>query len=329
MRALRIVEPSRFEIVDLPRPAPGRGELLIRVRACGVCGTDLHILRGEYLGPYPVIPGHEFAGEVEAVGLGVRRFRPGDRVAVEPNLSCQDCPACLSNRENFCERWEGVGVTRPGAMAEFVVVTEAAAFAIGELPFAVGAFVEPLSCVVHGIERAGVDSGDRVLILGAGPIGILLLAMVRLHGAAEVTVVERNRWRLEVAAAWGADIRLDGLDEARSDAYDLVIDATGAPEVMARTPDFTRPAGRILLFGVPPRDARLKLEPFVLFRKELTLLSTYTSLRNSLQVIGLLQSGRLDPTPLVTHRLPLEDFGRAASMIGQGQEQVMKVLLIP
>ena len=132
MKALVIDEPGKARVADVPKPAPGPGEVLIRVERCGICGTDVHIFRGEYLGDYPITPGHELAGEVAAVGNGVASFAPGDRVAIEPNIACDSCPACLSNRQNFCENWKAVGVTLPGGMAEYVVAPADAVHALGE-----------------------------------------------------------------------------------------------------------------------------------------------------------------------------------------------------
>ncbi len=189
MRALRIPQPNQTEVIDLPVPEPGSGEVLIRVMASGICGTDVHILRGEYLGGYPVIPGHEFAGVVEAVGAGVTRCQVGERVAVEPNIACGHCVHCLNNRQNFCENWRAVGVTLPGGMAQYTLAPQEAVFSIGEMPFEVGAFVEPLSCVLHGLIHLDLAPATSVLVIGAGPIGILLLRGLRLTGTASVTVV--------------------------------------------------------------------------------------------------------------------------------------------
>ena len=173
-----------------------------QVMAAGICGTDIHIYRGEYLGTYPITPGHEFSGIVDAVGSGVSRFKEGDHVAVEPNISCNNCDACLNNRQNFCEQWQAVGVTRAGGMAQYVVAPENAAFLIGDLSFEEGSFVEPLSCVLHGIERARIRMGDRILILGSGPIGNLLLQSALLQGVTSITVVERNQAGLNWPKVW-------------------------------------------------------------------------------------------------------------------------------
>jgi threonine dehydrogenase-like Zn-dependent dehydrogenase len=214
-------------------------------------------------------------------------------------------------------------------MAQTVLAPEKAVFAIGNLPFEQAAFMEPLSCVLHGIERAGVHLADRIAILGAGPIGNLLLQVARLQGAAHVTVVERQAARADLARASGAERCFASLDALEADHYDLVIDATGSIPVMARAIDFARPGGTVLLFGVPPAGAAMEVEPFKIFRKGLTVLSSFTSRRNSYQAVSLLRSGLVDVTTLISHRLPLEQFEQGIDMVEQGLEDVRKVMILP
>lgn len=329
MKSLRINAPGALEIISLPRPEPGEGEVLLRVEASGICGTDIHIFRGEYMGGYPVIPGHEFAGVVEAVGAGVSRVQVGDHAAVEPNIPCGGCEECLNSRENFCLNWQAVGVTRAGGMSEYVLAPEQAVFSTGSLPFEAAAFMEPLSCVLHGMEHLSPRPGDRVLLAGAGPIGMLLLRSLRLWGASRVDVVERNPARLGFAAAEQAGEAFSELSEVRDNAYDCVVDATGAPAVMAQLLRPVRPGGRILWFGVPPSGSTLTLDPFMVFQKGLTICGSFTSRRNSYQALRLLESGRLRVDDLVSHRLPLADFTEGVKLIEGGGERVMKVMILP
>ena len=328
MRALTIAQANRVDVREMPVPDPAPSEVLIRVAACGICGTDVHILRGEYLGDYPIVPGHEFAGQVVAVGRGVSRIGSGDRVAVEPNIACDNCNPCLNNRQNFCQNWQAIGVTRQGAMAEYVTAPEKVVVEIGDLSYAQGAFIEPLSCVIHGIERAEIALGDRVAILGAGPIGLLLLQVALTRGAVEVTVLERQPARGALAEAYGARW-VPTLTALPEDAYDVVIDATGALPVMARTPALARKGGSVLLFGVPPRGAKLSLDAFTIFEKGLTVRSSFTSRRNTFQALALIRSGAVRVDDLVSHRLPLERFQEGVALIEEGQEDVVKVLMLP
>jgi 2-desacetyl-2-hydroxyethyl bacteriochlorophyllide A dehydrogenase len=297
--------------------------------ASGICGTDLHIYRGEYLGDYPVIPGHEFSGIVTVAGSRVTRFKVGDRVAVEPNIACDNCVHCLNNRQNFCLNWQAIGVTLPGGMEQYVTAPEKAVFSIGNLPYEQAAFMEPLSCVVHGVERAHIDLGDKVAILGAGPIGDLILQMARLQGAAQITVLENNPGRAELARQLGADQVVDRMEDLQPDTYDVVIDATGMISVMNRAIDFARHGGTVLLFGVPPSGKKMEFEAFKIFRKGLTLLSSYTSVRNSFQAVNLLQTGQVRVEALISHRLPLKELARALEMIESHDPAVKKVIMLP
>jgi D-arabinitol dehydrogenase (NADP+) len=329
METIVIQKPKEIKLVERNIPEPGPGEVLIKVMASGICGTDIHIFNGEYLGAYPVIPGHEFSGVVVSTGSMITRFKVGDRVAVEPNIACDNCIHCLNNRQNFCLNWQAIGVTLPGGMEQFVTAPEKAVFSIGELPFEQGAFMEPLSCVAHGVERAQLKLADQVAILGAGPIGNLILQMSRLQGAAHITVLENNPGRGELARQLGADLVCSRMEDLQPNTYDVVIDATGVISVMNRAVDFVRNGGTVLLFGVPPSGKIMEIEAFKIFQKGLTLLSSYTSVRNSFQAINLLRAGQIKVEPLISHRLPLEEIFKAIDMIEKHDPQVKKVIMLP
>ena len=334
MQAVVVESPGQASVAELPKPSARVGEVVIRVHVCGVCGTDVHIYKGEYLGDYPVIPGHEFAGDVVELGPEVTGFKVGDRVAVEPNLSCGRCRFCRINEQNFCENWEAIGVTLPGAMAEYVAVPSSAAFGIGELEYDAAAFMEPLSCVLHGMQKLDVRYGESVLVVGAGPIGMLLAQVARDSGAAKVVVADRVASRLELARelvgveAVDTGAGLDAAAELMPGGWDAVIDATGVPAVIEQTTALVRHGGRILLFGVAPNDAVARIKPFDVFRKGLSIFSSYTSLRNSVQALELIRSGRVDVARLVSHRLPLEEFEDAVKLLAD-PKGAMKIQLTP
>ena len=329
MKCIVIPRPGELILSEREIPEPGPGEVLIQVMASGICGTDVHIYHGEYLGSYPVIPGHEFSGVVTAVGSDVRRFKAGDRVAVEPNIACNNCVHCLNNRQNFCLNWQAIGVTLPGGMEQYVTAPEAAVFNIANLPFEQGAFVEPLSCVLHGVERARIKLADKVVILGAGPIGNLMLQVARLQGAAHISMLESNPGRADLARQMGADLVVSRVEDLPPDSFDVVIDATGVISLMERTIDFARKGGTVLLFGVPPAGKNLSMEAFKIFQKGLTLLSSYTSVRNSFQAVELLQTRKVLVEPLISHRLPLKELSKAFEMIESHDPNVKKVIILP
>jgi 2-desacetyl-2-hydroxyethyl bacteriochlorophyllide A dehydrogenase len=329
MRAVVIEKPGEARIKTVPVPPVGDFDVRIKVKACGICGTDVHVFRGEYLGGYPIIPGHEYSGIIDEVGKNVTRLKAGDPVAIEPNICCDNCNSCFNNRQNFCEHWQGVGTILNGGFAEYSVLPEKAVFAIGNIPFPAASFMEPLSCVLHGVQRAGIRMADRALVLGAGPIGILLSKAMQLQGASEITQVDRNSARLELAKKHGAAKTFASLDELEQNAYDVVVDASGSKFLMESAINFVRKGGTILLFGVPPRNAKLEFPAFTFFEKGLHILTSFTSVRNSLQAIQLLEAGKIDVSGLISHQLPLEGFVKGIETIEQGIENVMKVLILP
>jgi 2-desacetyl-2-hydroxyethyl bacteriochlorophyllide A dehydrogenase len=329
MRALVIEKPGEAKVKTVPVPPVGDFDVRIKIKACGICGTDVHVFRGDYLGGYPIIPGHEYSGVIDEVGKNVTRLKVGDHVAIEPNICCDNCDACLNNRQNFCEHWQGVGTILNGGFAEYSTLPEKAVFNIGNIPFLDGSFMEPLSCVLHGVQRAQVRMADRALILGSGPIGMLLSKAIQLQGASEITQVDKNPARLELAKKYGAAKTFASLDGLEKDAYDLVVDASGSKFLMDNAINFARRGGSILFFGVPSRTATLEIPAFAFFEKSLRILTSFTSVRNSLQAIQLLEAGKIEVSGLITHQLPLEDFVKGIETIEKGIENVMKVVILP
>jgi len=346
MRSVVIDKPGSVTVRALPDPIPGAGEIVIDVRVCGFCGTDLHIFRGEYLGAYPVRPGHEAAGVVSAVGEGVTDLKVGDRVAIEPNIHCGDCAMCQSGRGNFCENWTAIGVTLPGCCAEKVLAPVGQVFSIGELPFEAGAFMEPLSCCLHGMKKIESIEDEDVLVIGAGPIGLLLLQLAKLRGACRVTVTDLREARLKLARDLGADeticvktcgtaapgcastkdITAEGGRATSEAGYDTVIDASGNVGAIAQTIDLVRPGGKVLWFGVAPAGETFPIEPFRVFRKGLSIHGAFTSLGNSTDAIELLAGARLQVAPLISHRLSIDEFEQAARLI-EHDPDVLKIMI--
>jgi len=330
MRVASVTQPGTIRVEDRETPrAVAPDDVVVKVMASGICGTDVHIFHGEYLGEYPIVPGHEFSGVVEAVGSGVKGYRPGDRVAVEPNIACDACPACLSNRQNFCENWQAVGVTRPGGMAQYVLAPEKVVFGAGDIPFDRAAFMEPLSCVIHGIESVGIRLGDTVAVIGMGPIGMLLIRTARAGGASRFAAAELSEERLAAARRDGVRDATTDVGSLPSDRFDVVIDATGAPAVIPHAIRLARPGGRVLMFGVAPQGRSATFEPFQVFRKGLSIHASYTSRRNSYQALKLIGSGAVRVDDLVSHRLPLEGFEPGIGKIESRGENAMKVMIFP
>ena len=339
MKALIIEAPGQAAYRLIPTPKPGRGEVLIRVAAAGLCGTDLHIYHGEYMAKYPIIPGHEFCGTVAERGLGVHDLEVGQRVAVDPNIFCHQCTYCRRQMHNQCLNLRAIGVNTDGAFAEYVIAPRDVVYPIGKLPFEQAAFIEPLSCIVYAMQRARPNPGDNVLVFGAGPMGCLLTQVLCRSGAAQVVVVDRVEQRLQLAKDLGAKhtILVDAkalpggdrdsrLTEFAPRGYDFVVDATGVPEVVERAFSCLGPRGTMFLFGVCPTDARIRLNPYQVFRHDWRIVGSFASCYTFQEAINLLQNGAIQVEPLISHRLPLERANEAFTTIQQDPRR-MKVMI--
>ena len=329
MRVIEITTPGVIKLSKADTPSPVRNQILIRVKASGICGTDVHIAGGGYLGAYPVIPGHEFSGDVIAVGDEVSRFKSGDRVAVEPNLACGNCEYCLQARFNHCLNWQAIGVTLPGGMAEYVLVPEDNVFNIHNLDYEIAAFMEPLSCILHGFAKLVSNPSAAVLVMGAGPIGVMFAQVLKHAGFNNMRILERQTGRAALAGkllGLGAD---SSSSNYSAEQFDLIVDATGSITLMEMALNLVRKGGEILYFGVPPRQQNLAIDPFQLFEKGLTLHTSYTSVNNSRAALKLLSQGRVIVDELISHRLVLEEFKPGIDLIVQGQSGVNKIMIYP
>jgi len=337
MKACMIDAPGSVAVKEVPDPRPAFGEVVVSVAACGVCGTDVHIYDGEmdYV-KYPLIPGHEIVGTIEEVGEGVADLKPGMRVTLDPNVPCMECPFCRKLKFNHCIHWQGIGVSRSGGFAERVAVPAKVVYDIGDMPFDVAAFVEPLSCVVYGLQRARPNLADRVLIFGSGPIGLLLLQAIRRAGAAQVVVTDLQQDRLELAEALGAELTIladenqaEVLRENAPLGYDMVVDATGVPSVASRCFNHVTKGGKILLFGVCPDDATFPFSPYDLFHRDLTVYGSFAVNMTFAPAIELLRNGAINVRPLTSHRLSLDEAPRALEIAKTHTEPAMKILIEP
>lgn len=318
MKAIVFPSPGQMSIERVPDPECAPDEVVVQVAQAGICGTDLHIFRDEYHSTFPLIAGHEFVGRVVEVGAKDSWLHCGDRVAVDPNLYCGECYYCRQEESNQCENWQGIGITRPGAFAEFVAVPRRACYQVPEdITDTQAAFIEPLSCVIHALKRFRIWPGDDVLIFGAGPMGLLLVQALRQSGASRIVVVEKDGARRELAmsmgaaAAWGAaadtDEQLFGLSPR---GYAVVIDATGVPAVIEQALRYIRPRGRYLQFGVAPRGSTVQWEPYEIFHRDLTIMGSFALCYTFQPSIAWLASGLVKIEPLVSDMLPLDRFCR-------------------
>jgi 2-desacetyl-2-hydroxyethyl bacteriochlorophyllide A dehydrogenase len=322
MRAVLITEPGKYALENLPDPVPEPGDVIVAPDGCGICGTDLHILAGDVpFTRYPIVPGHEFSGEVVALGSGVDHVGVGDVVAVEPSLFCGRCGPCRTGRENLCLNFDSIGVGKQnGACAELVRVPGHKAFALPEsLPRKWGSLVEPVSCVVHGFDMLDARLGDNVLIYGAGSIGLILTQIAVHYGASSVSVVDTNAARLARAVQAGADHTAQNPEELdRPGGWEAVIDATGAVTAIEDAIERASHGGTVLLFGVAPADARARFSPFRVYNKELRIIGSMAIRHSFERALVLMGRGVINGDLLMTHRFGLDEYDDALETFRRG-----------
>ncbi len=321
LQAVVIEGPGQAVVKDVADPTPAGGQVVVRVHACGLCGTDLHLVDGVLPTDYPLTPGHEFAGEVVELGEGVTGLAIGDRVAVDPNLPCGTCRWCRAGRGNLCQVWDAIGVSRSGAAAELVAVPADICFALpSTVSYTAAAMVEPLSCAVHGVSRLPRLPGSHYLIYGAGTMGLLMAALVRRSGAASVSVVDLNASRLDFAQSFAADRATTSADELEQpDGYDVVIDATGAVPAIEDGLGRVRKGGTFLQFGVSDPNATASFSPFRVYHEEIDILGSMAVHNGFQPAIELIASGALDVEQLVSATLPLADYAEAIKKFRAGE----------
>jgi NADPH2:quinone reductase len=328
VRAVVIDEPGKIRVTEVPDPEAGPGEVLIEVGACGVCGTDLHIAAGEFPPtPYPIVPGHEFAGTIAAVGPDVEGgWQVGDKVAVDPSLFCGHCRQCRRGRGNLCENWNATGDTVDGAFAERVTVPADTVYALPEnLDFQQGALIEPVSCAVHGLRRLGVEVGERVLVVGAGTMGLIMSQLLVASGA-QVSVVDLAESKLGLAQELGAVEVATSTKELSRRGFDAAVDATGAPRAIQDAFDALDRGGRLEVFGVADGAARIDLSPFRIYNDEITIVGSMAVLNSYGEAVELVANGTIAAKRLISHTLPLDGFEEALELVRSGSSTKVQIL---
>ncbi len=328
MKAAIVESVGKVVVGEVPDPTPGPREVVVEVAACGLCGTDLHIRQGEFAPTLPVVPGHEFAGTVVALGRDVRELAAGDRVAVDPSLHCHECRYCRAGRGNLCERWAAIGVTKAGGAAQYAVAPAANCV---RLPDHVrtqdAALIEPLSCAVRGYDVLRSRLGAHVLIYGSGTMGLMMLEL------ASGPRGERRRGRPQPPAAGdgaaarclGVGGRADELD--RPGGWTSVIDATGNAAAIQDGLDRVAKAGTFLQFGVADYATRVTIDPYRVYNQEITITGSMAVLHSYERAAELFAAGVLDPEVFISDRLPLDDYPRALDQFASGVGR--KIVVVP
>jgi len=322
-----------------PMPQITGSEVLIRVEVCGLCATDIKLYKGEYTARLPVITGHEFTGVIENIGGDVKNIRPGDRVVVDPNESCCVCTDCKTARSTFCKDMAAYGVFTDGGFAQYAKADERGVYKIPDsLPAEAACFAEPVSCAVHGIDRARIKAGDTVAVLGAGTMGQLIIQLAANSGAARVISIDPLGWKLELSKAHGAT---DTVDAAKSEpaakvaeitggrGADVVFEAVGSVQAFETALSLAARGGTVVQFGFAPEGARAQIVPFDLLSKELTLAGSWLNPYTFDRAIKALASGMVKTDRLITNRLPLSGLEQGIFKAMERPDGFMKAVIFP
>jgi L-iditol 2-dehydrogenase len=320
MKAVVFEKTKHLSVVQRSLRAILPDEVLVRVQSCGVCGTDVHIVKGESRSTPPVILGHEYSGTIEDVGSAVKDFSQGEHVAIDPNISCRTCYFCRRGEVHLCSNLRALGVDIDGGMAEFCIVPEQQLYRLPvHFPISTSAFIEPVSCVLHGVDRAKIKVGDSVVILGSGTIGLMMLQLVRSAGASVTIVVEPSEQKRMIARKLGAS---HVVNPNEVNVYDMVMDITGVGadvviECVGKTStsqsalNLARRGGLVEYFGVCPVGQTFPIEPNQIYFKELTIVGSYVNPLTFDRAIKALASGIIKVDDFPINRFSLDDVHEA------------------
>lgn len=300
-----------MRVEESPMPKVGAEDVLIQVKACGICGTDVHIYEGDKgaaeVTP-PTILGHEFSGVVAEVGSAVTNVKVGDRVCIDPNCYCGKCDFCRNGIAHYCTDMIGYGTTVNGGFAEYCSVNQRQVYKLGDhTTFEQGAMTEPVACCLHGMDMCNIHPGSSVVIIGGGMIGLLMLQLARLAGAARTALLEPVASKREVAKKLGADICIDPIHEDVKAALaaagmtwvNTVIECVGRTSTIEQAIDIVGNKGTVMMFGLTKPDDTISLKPFEVFQKEIELKASYINPYTQKRALELIDSGRLDVSSMV------------------------------
>jgi 2-desacetyl-2-hydroxyethyl bacteriochlorophyllide A dehydrogenase len=336
MQAAFIAGKDKIEVRECEVPSPGPGEVILRTRACGICGSDLHFYHGVFPANPNISPGHEFAGEVVELGEGVREFDAGQSVVIEPIRRCQECAFCRTGQYHLCPKHILLGTFAPGGLAEYVSVPAYTLYPLPDaLDFELGALVEPLAVAVHGVHLVNLAAGERVLVLGSGTIGLFSIIAAKAAGASHVISTYRHDHQGEAAMTAGAsrvipDSEATGLEK---EGIDVVIETIGgSAPTLAQALGAVRPGGRISVLGLFP--GAVQLGGLALILKEVTVVGGITychpGVRSDFDVaIGILRADPARARALVSHRFPLDEVAQAFATAADKGTKSLKVQVTP
>ncbi len=311
MKSAVFYKKGEIKLEDHTMPTVGDYDVLIQVKACGICGTDVHIYHGSKGSAdvdKPTVLGHEYSGVITEVGKSVSNFKVGDRVCVDPNCYCGGCEACRNGLTHYCSNMVIYGITVDGGFKEFCSVNQKAVYKLGDnTSYEEGAMVEPLGCCLHGIDMCNIKAGDKVVVIGGGMIGLIMLQLAKLRGAALVALLEPIKEKRDVALKMGADVVIDPLtQDVKAVLADnnmkwvnTVIECVGRTNTIELAIDICGNKGLVMMFGLTKPDDHIKLLPFEVFKKELIITSSYINPCTQQRALDLIDSKKIDVSSMI------------------------------
>lgn len=340
MKAAFVKAPSQVEVRTVDKPIVRDGDIMVKMQACGVCGSDLEKIYGQYSQPSMRL-GHEPSGIVSSVGKNVIDFKRGDRVFVHHHVPCYSCHYCLHGNETMCKKYSETNLMPCGLAEEFVVpewnVTHGGVMQIPDsMSFEEAAMIEPLACCVRAWNKIQTKAGDSVAIFGVGPTGMMHVMLSKIHGLQDIFCLDVNNFRLNFAKKFGITEAIKSNDNSAFErilsitqgrGVDVAIVATGNLDAITQAVEFTRKGGTVVLFGVPSKDAKLSLDMSKVYSKELTITPSYAaSDKDTANGFNLIQDNKVDVKKLITHKFDLLDSNKALEYAHQGND-TMKIII--
>lgn len=320
MKAAVFYGKQDLRVEEIPMPTPKADEVVIKVMACGICGTDIHIFEGDEgaaATPKGTVLGHEFSGVITAVGENVRDLAVGDRVCVDPNKLCGGCYYCRNAIGHFCEHMIGIGTTVNGGFAEYCTVPESQAYKIGgETPFERAAMTEPVACCMHGIDLCDIKTDDTVAVIGCGMIGLIMLQLAKAAGAARIIAIEPEESKRELALKLGAEFCIDPINENTDEAIAThgvtrvtkVIECVGRTSTMEQAVHIAGKKSIVMFFGLTAPNDTISIKPFEIFKKEIEIKASFINPYTQQRALDMIDSNRIDVSSMVYKLAPLDEL---------------------
>ena len=323
MKAAVFYKENDLRIEYLPVPEPKVGEVLIKVKACGICGTDVHIFHGDEgaaATPAGTVLGHEFSGVVEKIGDGVSGISVGDKVCVDPNKLCNECYYCKSGIGHFCEHMIGIGTTVHGGFAEYCCVPQSQVYKVAEkTSFEKAAMAEPVACCLHGIDMCDIKVGETVMVIGGGMIGLIMLQLAKLSGAGKLVLLEPVAEKRVLGYKLGADLCIDPINEdveavlaeKNVGRISTVIECAGLPSTMKQAISLAGKKSTVMLFGLTKPNDEIPVKPFEIFKKEVVIKASFINPYTQRRAVDLIDSGKIDVSSMVYKKIALDELSAA------------------